>query len=339
MFRFVMSWLGRDRARPRPGAIPRPPPGEPPPRSRVIDVEGMIRQASTRVSVDRLLQSGKKYIHLLSREKVDELINRSVRTIIDKHRAAAAHRDAVSAAQMEAESRAEFEALLEQFEQTAEARRAVEQSRETLGEELKVARFEVVPGRPREEDRPFGNGRTEPLGRFEEVARALESLVGQASEHRSILLGRSGSTEAALELVRVDGRLHSILSPLLPVERERPSGPPGDAHEIAFLQKRIEKLNAHIATMEAALKTLSTARTFSNQQVQNLLRDLGLAPEDRHFEKKKEMLKVVLSANQGIRRKARELAARGITLEAPEEKADFSQDSDSLSGVLSRSSA
>ena len=72
--------------------------------SRMIDVEGMIRQASTRVSVDQLVKKGKKFIHVLSREKINELINRSVTTIVDKHRITAAHRHAVSATQIEAES-------------------------------------------------------------------------------------------------------------------------------------------------------------------------------------------------------------------------------------------
>ena len=90
--------------------------------------------------------------------------------------------------------------------------------------------------------------------------------------------------------------------------------------------------------MEAALKTLSTAKTFSNQQVQNLLRDLGLAQEDKHFERKREMLKVVLNANQGIRSAARALAARGITLDAPEEKAVFTCVGDLESGIFTRSS-
>jgi hypothetical protein len=89
--------------------------------------------------------------------------------------------------------------------------------------------------------------------------------------------------------------------------------------------------------METALKTLSTAKTFSNQQVQNVLRELGLAQEDKNFEKKKEMLKIVLDTNQGIRRKARELAARGITLDAPEERAVFTDATASHSAVFSRS--
>jgi len=242
----------------------------------MIDVEGMLRQASTRVSVDQLIRKGKKYIQVLSREKIDELINRSVKTIVDKHRVTAAHRHAASAAQIEAESRAEFGELLQQYQESADVNSAVEHSKQALEEEMQHIRFELVP------------------------------------------------EKAPMEVSQV--------------QPERLSAPAGDVREIAVLTKRVDKLLAYITTLESALKTLSTAKTFSNQQVQNLLRDLGLAPEDKNFEKKKEMLKVVLSANQGIRKKARELAARGITLDAPLEQAVFTQAAESVSGLFSRSS-
>jgi len=242
----------------------------------MIDVEGMIRQASTRVSVDQLIRKGKKYIQVLSREKIDELINRSVNTIVDKHRVTAARRRAVSADQLEAESRAEFQELLQQYQQTTDATRSVEQSKQVLDQELEEIRFELVP-------------------------------------------------EATPKEVLQVEREHTVAAT--------------DVREIALLKKRLDKLLAYIATLEAALKTLSTAKTFSNQQVQNLLRDLGLAPDDKNLEKKKEMLKVVLSATLGIRKKARELAARGITLDAPVEQAVFSSPADSHSDLFTRSSA
>jgi hypothetical protein len=298
----------------------------------MIDVEGMIRQASTRVSIDQLIRKGKRYIHVLSREKIDELINRSIRTIVDKHRLAAAHSKASLGAQIEAESRAEFEELLQQYQETTAAKKAVEVSKQTLELELGEIRFELDPQTEGVEGRPPGNARTAPLGAFEDFIRELDKQVVQVFEVRKLILERSESPEAARELDRVEGVLRAILSKLVHVERERFTASGGDPREVATLKKRLEKLAAYVATMEAALKTLS------NQQVQNLLRELGLAPEDKNFEKKKEMLKVVLSANQGIRKKARELAARGITLEAPEEKADFSDASESLAGVFSGSS-
>jgi lipopolysaccharide biosynthesis regulator YciM len=304
----------------------------------MIDVEGMLRQASTRVRVDHLIKKGKTYIQVLSREKIDELINRSVRTIVAKHRVTAAHRHAASAAQIEMESKAEFQELLQQYQQTADAKSAVENSKRVLEEEHEEIRFELVPDRGQKEAPKRGDRRTEANGALEDFIRTLDKQVLRMFAVRKIILERSASPEAIAELSQVEDLLRTMLAKIFESERERFTAPAGDARELAMLRKRMDKLTAYIATLEAALKTLSTAKTFSNQQVQNLLRDLGLAPDDKNFEKKKEMLKVVLSATQGIRKKARELAARGITLDAPEEQAVFTPATEFHSDLFSRSS-
>jgi len=298
----------------------------------------MIRQASARVSVDHLVRNGKRYINLLSPARIDELINRSVQTIIDKHRLATATRRAAPPGQIQAESRAEFEELLHQYQQTADATSAVERATRTLELELQETRLELAPKPVLPEDRPSEPAGSPAAGGFELFVRALDGQLVRMFKVRTLILERSESPEAAAELKRVEEVLRPLLSKLVQVERERFAAPVVAVREVAMLQKRVEKLLAHIATMEGALKTLSTAKTFSNQQVQNLLRELGLAQEDKNFEKKKEMLQIVLGTNQGIRRKARELAARGITLESPEEKAVFTDATPSLSAVLSRSS-
>jgi hypothetical protein len=338
MLQFLMSCLRREHARPRSTAMSPARPGGLPPGARMIDVEGMIRQASTRVSVDQLIKSGKKHVNLLSRDKIDELINRSVKTIVDKHRATTAHKNAASQAQIEAESRAEFEELLHQFQETADVKSAVEHSKQTLEQELEEIRFELDPEKVGEDEASPTPVRAGSPAPFEDFVRELDRQVVHVFANRRLILERSESPEAMAELDRIEGVLGTILANLVHAAGERFRAPAGDPHEIATLKKRMEKLYAYIATMEAALKTLSTAKTFSNQQVQNLLRDLGLTQEDKNFEKKRDMLKVVLSANQEIRKKARELAARGITLDAPEEKAVFTSASDSSSRVFERSS-
>lgn len=335
MLGFLLSRLRGTPARPASTPLPGPGREEAGARHRIVDVDGMIRQASTRVSVDQLIRNGKKYIQVLSREKIDELINRSVKTIVDKHRASADHQSAVSAAQIAADAKAEFEELLLRQRQTDDAARAVEQSKQMLEE----ASFELEPVKaPAAEPPPPSPDPSPPRG-FEDVAREFDRQLLQAFKGRRLLLDRSESAEAVAELDRVQDVLRGVLAKAMDVERGRLGAPGGDPREIATLKKRIEKLLAHVATMEAALKTLSAAKTFSNQQVQNLLRDLGLAQEDRNYEKKKEMLKVVLNANQGIRRAARDLAARGVSLDAPMEKAVFTRVVvDVESGLFTRSS-
>jgi hypothetical protein len=110
----------------RPSPPPKPAPlGARPvtsaPKARMIDVQGMIRQASNRVAVKELLKKGKKDIVLLSREKIDELINRSVRTVVEKHHGAGGFAGDATVAQMQAESRAHFNELLRQATRAAKS--------------------------------------------------------------------------------------------------------------------------------------------------------------------------------------------------------------------------
>src|SRR6185295_4338408 len=99
-----------------PGSAPRlrPVPGERPKGARMVDVAGMIRQASTPVKIQQLLRSGKKQIQLLSRDKIDEIISRSIRSIVEKYRATGTLADPVSQRRMEAESKEQFDDLLSQ---------------------------------------------------------------------------------------------------------------------------------------------------------------------------------------------------------------------------------
>lgn len=83
------------------------------PRARMVDVPGMIRQASNRVGVRELLKRGQKDITLLSREKIDELINQSIRAVVEKNRGSAGPPAEATVARMQAESRTQFNDLLE----------------------------------------------------------------------------------------------------------------------------------------------------------------------------------------------------------------------------------
>ena len=85
-----------------------------------------------------------------------------------------------------------------------------------------------------------------------------------------------------------------------------------------MLEKRIEKLYAQIGAMETALRTITNSKLYSNQQIQNVLRGLGLVSDDKNFEKKREMLKIVLDTNRQIRKEAKDLEDKGVTLSSPQ---------------------
>jgi len=283
---------------------------------RMIDVQGMIRQASKRVSVDKLVQQGKKYISVLSREKIDELINQAVKNIADKYRAIAAGlADAAAAApQIEAEAKGEFNELLQTYQETAKAKADLEQSKQNLDNELEELRKDLEKQKALAEGRLSEEAEKALIVGFKEFERELDKQVVKVFEKRKLILQENESPEAVAELKGVENAIRPIIARLVSAERERFAMSGGKDREIAMLEKRIEKLYAQIAAMENALRTITQSKVYSNQQIQNVLRQLGLSQEDKNFEKKREMLKVVLSANKDIRQKAKALEEKGITL-------------------------
>jgi hypothetical protein len=288
---------------------PADPPSGDPASPKMIDVQGMIRQASKRVSVNQLVQQGKKYISVLSREKIDELINQAVKNIADKYRAIAAGVGGASTApgQMEGEAKAEFNELLQTYQNTAKAKSDIEQSKEALALELEELR-KLADGRISEDAE-----KALMLG-FKEFERELDKQVVKVFDKRKLILQESGSPEAVEELKGVENAIRPIIARLVKAERERF----GTSRETAMMEKRIEKLYAQIGALENALKTITSSKVYSNQQIQNVLRQLGLAQDDKNLEKKREMLKVVLTANKDIRTQSKSLAEKGISLATPQ---------------------
>jgi len=129
-----------------PSKAPVPPEADAPKPSgggaKMIDVKGMMRQASSRVSIDQLVKQGKKSISLLSKEKMDELINQAVKNIVDKYRAMAAG-VGVPVEQIQAESKDEFNELMRTYQETAKAKTQLETSKELLDGELDELRKDL----------------------------------------------------------------------------------------------------------------------------------------------------------------------------------------------------
>lgn len=160
------------------------PPAPPSKGAAVIDVAGMIRQASVPVKVDVLVRSGKRSIQLLSREKIGEIISRTLRNIVEKYAAAGTLADPATQAQMGAESKREFDDLVSQHEQTAKASDELLLSKQALDRELKDMRDDLAQQRafadgrlPQEVERAMAEQRFEKLSvHLESMNRALGVL-------------------------------------------------------------------------------------------------------------------------------------------------------------------
>lgn len=173
MFEFLTSLFRKNG--PAPEAVPLLPEDDPTiqtPRSRVLDITGMLFQACTRVPVGRLLASGRKNINLLSKEKIDELINRAVRNIVDRYRIVDGSSSPVPESRIVAEARKEFDTLLAQYLRSAQDGDAPGGGQP----------FEIVDGKPRPEasfdDMQLEHGRGLHVGTVTLCAAARLKSVG-----------------------------------------------------------------------------------------------------------------------------------------------------------------
>ncbi|HEX7897851.1 MAG TPA: hypothetical protein VF950_08835 [Planctomycetota bacterium] len=289
---------------------------------KMIDVQGMIRQASKRVSVDRLVQQGKRYINVLSKDKIDELINQAVKNIADKYRAIAAGiagaGPVAAPEELQAEAKGEFNELLQTYQQTAKAKSDLELSKQALDAEIEEMRKDLEKQKALADGRVSEEAEKALIVGFKEFERELDKQVVKVFEKRKLILEESASPEAVAELKGVESAIRPIISRLVAAERERFQMAGGQSRETLMMEKRLEKLYAQIGALEAALKTITSSKVYSNQQIQNVLRQLGLAQEDKNFEKKKEMLKFVLTANKDIRTQSKTLEEKGISLAKPQ---------------------
>lgn len=270
---------------------------------RMIDVPGMLRQASTRVSVDQLVKRGKKFVALLSEEKIAELINQAVRTIAVKHVGASPASANGTVPQIAAESKQEFKELVQQYQLNEQAKSELLASKETLDRELKALREELSQQKQLTPDEADALA----VACFRDFEKELDRISGRVFENRKKVIEGKDDPEVQAELNQAESVLKAMIARAAAAERERFAAAGGRDKQVLLLEKRIEKLYAHIAALEKALNTLANSKVFSNQQLQNVLRQLGLANDDKYREKKREMLKVVLDQNVDLRNKLREI--------------------------------
>lgn len=261
-----------------------------------IDVRGMIKQASTRIRVDQLVKKGTKYLSLLSKRKIDELVNQSVQNIIQKHRAVTS---GVAPETLEKESKEEFNELLTEFKKTSEAKNQLAQTKESLDIELDELLKELDKQRGVTDGKLTEDAEKALVLGFKEFEIELEKLVVGVFDRRKLILENSETPEAVAEMGEIQSRLQAMISKLVGLERERfmTEGGYSRDREIELLERRIAKLHEQIASMEKALKTITNSKVYSNTQIQNVLRQCGLYEEDKNYEKKKEMVKVLLTQN------------------------------------------
>ena len=152
--------------------LPPPVRDDAPKGARMIDIAGLIRQASTPVRVHQLLRSGKGSIKLISREKIDILISRAIRDAVEKYRAAGA-----PPIPTDTEAKGGVVDLQSQHELTAQAGDALARSRLELERELQDMRDDLAQQRALADGRlPADVERAMAESRFERLNAHLGAM-------------------------------------------------------------------------------------------------------------------------------------------------------------------
>jgi chromosome segregation ATPase len=208
--------------------------------------------------------------------------------------------------------------IVQQVKATEQARTDLEVSRQVIHDELDVLRKQIAEEKALAEGRLDAEvDRAQLLGSAE-FDRHLKSIVARVFENRRTALAPTAAPEALKELAALQPPIGDLVLRVVREEREKHRARTGGAsRQTSMLEKRIEKLYTQLAALENALKMISSSKLANNQQLQNALRELGLLNEDKYYEKKREMLKVVVDSNKGIRKDAKDLESRGITLSSP----------------------
>jgi hypothetical protein len=278
-----------------------------------LDVKGMIREASRRVSVQDLVKKGTKTISVLSKDKIDEMVNLAVKNIVAKYRALAAGFGDVSAEQLEKESQAEFQDIYQQYQETNKAKQTLEQTAGAMSAEIEQLQKELQTQKSIAEGKLSEEAEKLLIVGFKEFEHELMRIAGKVFEKRKLMIEGGDTPEAVAEWKPCEERLSAIIKKLIEQQRELFFGAGGKYardREVAMLEARLAKMASQFKAMEEALRAISNQKLLTNQNIQNLLRGLGMLDDDKYAEKRKGMLKVVLQQNIKLRQDLKEFEAK-----------------------------
>jgi hypothetical protein len=287
-----------------------------------VDVRQALHDASRRLSLSELARGGPGTISVVSKARIAELINRAVCELVERTREEEAPRRerAERAAARAEEARGFYERLAElarEVELSSRAREELEATRCSLLEEIGALRGEIERETARAaEKREDALDRSEYLG-VTDFDRRLATIVAEACRARDPGPGEGSPAAHRKDADRLETLLRELVLRVTREERARLRAPLSPTQGLWKSEKRVEKLYSQLDALERALRLVSSSKVQNHPTVQAALRELGLVSDDKYHEKKQEMLKVVLDNNREIRRRHRDLAARGITLSSP----------------------
>jgi hypothetical protein len=284
---------------------------------RSIDVRRVMAAASRQATLDQLTSQGRTTVSLLSKARMGELVNRAIRDLVEHYRDEAKKRKTPPDVSGQKSAYESLQELIKEVESANRAKAELESSRQSLLLELGELRDALAREKRRaEEEHEDALDRSPFLG-VADFDRHLATIITRVCEGQIPPPDVEKPPGFLKEWERLEKLIRQRVLAVVQEERARYRPPARSNKELWMMERRVEKLYTELDALEHAIKLISSSKVPNNASVLNALRQLGILPEDKNFEKKREMLKVVLDSNQQIRRSSRELEARGISLSRP----------------------
>ena len=252
-----------------------------------------LRQVSFRTSLDKLKKKGVQDVNVLGIDRIVGLVEAAVHRSL-KSRLMGVEREAVAES-----TKAEFLRLLRSNEDLQREKSEMERAQERAEEEIDLMRRELAQKRSAlklrlEQDSVEQANRY--VGADAKIAAKLSDVIGSLA---------SGDGEVPAEDLK--DRLMTLVMDVVSGERESADTARKalQDREVGNLQRRIEKLNATLASTEQRLAA-ATATEQVETGISSIYREVqGLDENDQQAGKKKELMADIFRANLELQKRSK----------------------------------
>jgi hypothetical protein len=256
-------------------------------RKPIIKIDNFVRKQAGTIDLDTLSSKGVRRITVLTYSKINDLISLAVLRAFEKYRGESYRPEAAHA---EAGPGDEAGPAAREKEELEDRTRGLEEDVEKL-RPMVESRIEELRNEDTGPDPVLLAIRDEGMSEMEGRVRGAVA--------RFIEEERKKPAAAGEDLERLERNVHTVVDRVLAAESvrmlemlERVA-----SQKTRLLQRRLEKLQAHLAEMEVSLRTLSEAKA-EDPGIPSIYRKIqGLSLDDNLFEKKRKMLQLIFEEN------------------------------------------
>lgn len=251
-----------------------------------------VAKLAYRTSVDQLARRGIREVNVLGLDRIVALVEEAVHRSL-KHRLMGLELERAAGA-----TKDEFLKLLRSNEDLTKSRDEAVRMRERAQEEVDYLRRELARHQQalREKLRVAAAGeQVRYAGENAEIARRLDAVLAEIAE------------DPASGLSRLRERMLELVMDLVGREREAALRARQAAHdaEVEKLERRIAKMSSALSETEQRLAQLASLETV-DEGISSIYREVqGLSPQDRRYERKKELMENIFKANLELQKGGR----------------------------------